>query len=364
MASRSKRRKTVSQTGQTETHALVKECMAAALPVIESVVKECIESRNRQSSESPAVQPGPSVPDRPSTQESTETVVRDNPTFQAIIQSGIESSSTLTAVPENNFPLGIARPVGLGVDTKIKAKIYANEYIKLASLIPKSSFEQEPKFKSVEKDGQLVFIKAIDNGCIKTLPQWTEAFHVFVAIHCTKYPYEVGQLMTYAQIIQGIAKSCGDDAAINYDEKFRQWRQVAPRACPWDRKNSELYHKQNQRSSPFETHTFYRVRSGCTVLPIDVSTQTRCQDLPPFAFPEVPESREDILAYIQWLEGLSFSVHQRKKVAEEKLRSVMSNTPDLLAEREKRRKQLEAENLRLRKELADLKAAHLLFPEL
>uniref|UniRef100_A0A8W8M190 Uncharacterized protein n=1 Tax=Magallana gigas TaxID=29159 RepID=A0A8W8M190_MAGGI len=84
--------------------------MAAALPVIESVVKECIESRNRQSSESPAVQPGPSVPDRPSTQESTETVVRDNPTFQAIIQSGIESSSTLTAVPENNFPLGIARP--------------------------------------------------------------------------------------------------------------------------------------------------------------------------------------------------------------------------------------------------------------
>uniref|UniRef100_K1QU58 Uncharacterized protein n=1 Tax=Magallana gigas TaxID=29159 RepID=K1QU58_MAGGI len=101
---------------------------------------------------------------------------------------------------------------------------------------------------------------------------------------------------------------------------------------------------------------------GCTVLPIDVSTQTRCQDLPPFAFPEVPESREDILAYNQWLEGFSFSGQQKKKVAEEKLHSVMSNTPDLLAEREKRRK-LEAENLRLRKELADLKAAHLLFPE-
>lgn len=127
--------------------------------------------------------------------------------------------------------------MGLGVDAKIKAKKYANGYIKLASLIPKSSFEQEPKFKSVEKDGQLVFIKAIDNGCIKTLPQWTEDFHVFVAKHCTKYPDEVWQLMTYAQIIQGIAKSCGDNAAINYDEIFRQWRQVAPRACPWDRKN-------------------------------------------------------------------------------------------------------------------------------
>lgn len=74
-----------------------------------------------------------------------------------------------------------------------------------------------------------------------------------------------------------------------------------------------------------------RDRSVCSVLPLDVSAQIRCQDLPPFAFPEVPESQEDILAYIQWLEGLSFSV-QQKKVAEEKLRTVMSNTPDLLAE--------------------------------
>lgn len=100
-------------------------------------------------------------------------------------------------------------------------------------------------------------------------------------------------------------------------------------------------------------------RSMCPVLPLDVSTQTRCQDLYPFVFPEVPESQEEILAYLQWLEGLSFSVQHKKKVAEEKLRSVMSNTPDLLAEREKRQK-LEAENLRLRKELTDLKAAHLL----
>ena len=33
-------------------------------------------------------------------------------------------------------------------------------------------------------------------------------------------------------------KSCGDEAAISYDEKFRQWRQVSPRGCLWDRKNS------------------------------------------------------------------------------------------------------------------------------
>ena len=128
------------------------------------------------------------------------------------------------------------------MDSKIKSKIFANEYVKLASLLPKSNFEQEPKFKSVEKDGQVVFIKSNDTNQIKSIAQWMEAFHVFVALHCTKYPNEVGQLMTYAQIIQGISKSCGDEAAISYDEKFPQWRQVAPRACPWDRKNSELFH--------------------------------------------------------------------------------------------------------------------------
>lgn len=49
----------------------------------------------------------------------------------------------------------------------------------------------------------------------------------------------------------------------------------------------------------------------------------------PFAVPEVPKSQEDIFAYIQWLEGFSFLVQQKKGVTE-KLRSVMSNTPDLM----------------------------------
>jgi hypothetical protein len=46
-----------------------------------------------------------------------------------------------------------------------------------------------------------------------------------------------------------------------------------------------------------------------------------------------------------------------------KLQDVTSTSPAMLAEREKRRK-LEAENLRFRKELADLNAVNLLFPEL
>lgn len=51
-----------------------------------------------------------------------------------------------------------------------------------------------------------MFVKTNDTAKIKTLPQWTEAFHVFVAIYCQKHPENVGHLMTYAQIVQGKAK--------------------------------------------------------------------------------------------------------------------------------------------------------------
>lgn len=62
--------------------------------------------------------------------------------------------------------------------------------------------------------------------------------------------------MTYAQIIQGIAKTCGDDAALEYDEKFRQWRQYALDMCPWNQKNVELFqddNKQKIRKQPFRS---------------------------------------------------------------------------------------------------------------
>ena len=86
-----------------------------------------------------------------------------------------------------------------------------------------------------------MFICSNESGKIRNISVCPEAFHVFVAIYCSKFPAEIGHLMTYAQFVQGISKSSGDDAAIDYDEKFRQWRQVAPGACPWNLKNAELF---------------------------------------------------------------------------------------------------------------------------
>ena len=97
--------------------------------------------------------------------------------------------------------------------------------------------------------------------------------------------------------------------------------------------------------------------------PLNVSTQTRCQDPPLLQFTAVPETQDEIHSYLQWVDTLSLLCQQQRKFVEIKLQSITSSSPALLAEREQRR-QLEVENLRLRKEIADFKTVYFLFPEL
>lgn len=86
-----------------------------------------------------------------------------------------------------------------------------------------------------------MFFKSNEKDPIKTIAEWTEAYQVFVAILTEKYPHEIANLMLYAQTVQNIAESCGDQAASQYDEKFRRWRQKDPATYPWQQKNAELY---------------------------------------------------------------------------------------------------------------------------
>lgn len=81
----------------------------------------------------------------------------------------------------------MARPVGLGVDPNIKAKCFANKF---ATLLPKSPFDADEKFKWIEKDGQQLFVKSFEAGQKRNFTTWLQAFHVFVAIYCWNHPSE------------------------------------------------------------------------------------------------------------------------------------------------------------------------------
>ena len=138
--------------------------------------------------------------------------------------------------------------------------------MKFSSLLPDAEYADN-KYKAIEKEGQLIFVNEMKRRNISSVTKWMEAFHIYVAVYSEKHPQEIGNLMTYAQTIQKMADTCGDSAALNYDEKFRRWREKDPAACPWHKKNVDLYQeavvmgmdfKLRNKKQPFRGQTKHK----------------------------------------------------------------------------------------------------------
>lgn len=112
------------------------------------------------------------------------TVTPDHSLLQGITSQGIQLINQNTE--------GDSRPatgLSLGVDSKIRAKIHANEFIKFAVLLPNDfDHDETDKYKSVDKNGELISVKANERGPIKPKTKWVEAFHIFVAIMQKSFP--------------------------------------------------------------------------------------------------------------------------------------------------------------------------------
>lgn len=92
------------------------------------------------------------------------------------------SLSNIPNLPELN-PSQIATLLTLGVDDKIRTKIHGGEYVKFSSLLPTDfTIPESNNYKTIDKDGQLLFVKSSDKDLIKSMVKWTEAFHIYVAI--------------------------------------------------------------------------------------------------------------------------------------------------------------------------------------
>ncbi|XP_062608096.1 uncharacterized protein LOC134269938 [Saccostrea cucullata] len=162
---------------QKDQDDMIKSCMAAILPTIEDTFKRCMADYHNRSSQTtgqtPATETQPEQPSQPKPSEpvssesvSLESVSPNPPLFEEITTQGTNTFTQPTKEGDPHLATGLT----LGVDVKIRAKIHASEFVKFSTLLPKDlDYEETEKFKSVDKDGQLIFVKSNDKGPLKTI---------------------------------------------------------------------------------------------------------------------------------------------------------------------------------------------------
>ena len=123
----------------------------------------------------------------------------------------------------------------------MKAKIWANDYIDIGTLLNASvASEDSYVFKVLQGENGQPVVSVVPNEkrrTIQTIEQWTGAFQTFVAIFVEKHPEATPGLMKYSSIVRELAAQGANWRF--YDETFRMLRQQE--TVPWDQLHSELW---------------------------------------------------------------------------------------------------------------------------
>ena len=173
--------------------------------------------------------------------------------------AGTRDNSLLLG-PDNVQPKQIFTSVSVNlssrVGSKIKAKIWANEYVEFGALlastlqISKYALSMTPSTGS-SKQPRLTLKPYHTPKRVFNIQQWVSAFNIFVSIYIERYQSETLQLMKYCEVVRDIALSHGD--WLWYDEQFRCLRQSATDKYPWDQIHWELWLRASanfRRSQP------------------------------------------------------------------------------------------------------------------
>ena len=140
-------------------------------------------------------------------------------------------------------------PIDARVTPKLKAKMWANEFINFWQLITVTPNDEKFNISintSTESPGQptlcLEPLQKAKN--ISTIAAWTSAFQVFVGIYTSKFPAEAPALMKYGEVVRDLA----DKGAnwIYYDTNFRYLRQQKSADFPWGTIHFELWIRSQQ----------------------------------------------------------------------------------------------------------------------
>ena len=121
-------------------------------------------------------------------------------------------------------------PLGSLVDPKVKAKIWAGQFVQLDTLVGEFSEYPVLIFDTKNRNPSVQMRENVSRR-IFNVAQWTDAFLVYVAIYTECHPTYVASILKYVQLVRSMAASARNNMFIAYDRDLRKLR--AHNNMPW-----------------------------------------------------------------------------------------------------------------------------------
>ena len=211
-----------SQLRPTELGAIISQAISGALQSV-GIVQTNLAPAERNSRTNTQPTPQPTVVEDATSKEIealTNTVAAGRLTFP-------------TEKPEETFS-SVTFDLESRVSDRVKAKIWANEYVDFGSLLTVSPDESKYRISVTDDHDHpslcLEHVKQKRRSL--TIDQWLTTFNVFVAVYTIKTPSAINSLMKYCEVVRDIAAKQGNWRY--YDEQIRFLRQSKPDRYPWD----------------------------------------------------------------------------------------------------------------------------------
>ena len=146
-------------------------------------------------------------------------------------------------------------PIDANVSPKIKAKIWAHEFIDLGILLSSGAGDTRYHLSVSSPQGSSLPTLSLEPSHktknIPNIDSWTSAFQVFVGVYTAKFPMDAPALMKYSEVVRDLAARGADWRF--YDSQFRLLRQSNPTEFPLGSTHWELWiraqHFNNSRFS-------------------------------------------------------------------------------------------------------------------
>ena len=159
--------------------------------------------------------------------------------------SGETNFIQVTPSPDPGLPKfnSINVPIDANVSTKIKAKIWAHEFIDFNVLLSSGAGDTRYHLSVSSQNGSALPTLSLEPSqkpkAIANIGTWTSAFQIFVGVYTVKYPMKAPALMKYSEVVRNLALRGADWRF--YDTQFRLLRQANPTELPWGSTYWELW---------------------------------------------------------------------------------------------------------------------------